>query len=84
MFKHSRKYHLHNYVPEQMMDKEVIKSMKQHYRNQLVIKLLFEGDYNDEKVAACSIAPFWKALMPKDCVYIINKVWEAIPEHILK
>ncbi|GBN22531.1 hypothetical protein AVEN_110580-1 [Araneus ventricosus] len=57
--------------------------MKRHYRKQLLSKLLFEGD-DDEEEAACSIVQFWKALTLKDCVYVINEAWESVPEHTLE
>ncbi|GBM64146.1 hypothetical protein AVEN_227293-1 [Araneus ventricosus] len=42
------------------------------YRKQLLSKLLYEGD-DDEEETACSIVQFWKALPLKDCVYMINE-----------
>ncbi|GBM47298.1 hypothetical protein AVEN_172241-1 [Araneus ventricosus] len=65
------------------MDQGVIEFMKRRYRKQLLSKLLFEGD-DDEEEAAGSIAQFWKALTLKDCVYMINEAWESVPEHTLK
>ncbi|GBM62137.1 hypothetical protein AVEN_31766-1 [Araneus ventricosus] len=55
----------------QPMDQGVIESMKRRYRKQLLNKLLFEGD-DEQEEAACSIVQFWKALTLKDCVYMIN------------
>ncbi|GBM31245.1 hypothetical protein AVEN_223443-1 [Araneus ventricosus] len=65
------------------MDQGVIESMKRRCRKQLLSKLLFEGD-NDEEEAACSIFQFWKALTLKDCVYMINEARESVPEYTLK
>ncbi|GBL96515.1 hypothetical protein AVEN_229955-1 [Araneus ventricosus] len=65
------------------MDQGVIESMKRRYRKQLLSKLLFEGD-DDEEEAICPIVKFWKALTLKDCVYMINEAWESVPEHTLK
>ncbi|GBM17903.1 Jerky -like [Araneus ventricosus] len=67
----------------QLMDQGVIKSMKRRYRKQLLSKLLFEGDDNEEE-AACSIVHFWKVLTLKDCVYLISEAWESVTEHTLK
>ncbi|GBM07000.1 hypothetical protein AVEN_63450-1 [Araneus ventricosus] len=50
----------------QPMDQGVIESMKRRCRNQLLNKLLFEGD-DDEEETACFIVQFWKALTLKDC-----------------
>ncbi|GBL83341.1 hypothetical protein AVEN_110655-1 [Araneus ventricosus] len=58
------------------MDQGLIESMKRRYRKQLLSKLLFEGD-GDEEEAACSIVKFWKALTLKDCVYMINEAWNG-------
>ncbi|GBM06802.1 Jerky -like [Araneus ventricosus] len=65
------------------MDQGVIESMKRRCRNQLLNKLLFEGD-DDEEETACFIVQFWKALTLKDCVYMINEAWESVPEYTLK
>ncbi|GBN46773.1 Tigger transposable element-derived protein 2 [Araneus ventricosus] len=67
----------------QSIDQGMIESTKLHYRKQLLSKLLFEGD-NDEEEAACSIVQFWKALKLKDFVYMINKAWESVLEHTLR
>ncbi|GBN08650.1 hypothetical protein AVEN_20925-1 [Araneus ventricosus] len=61
----------------------VIECMKRCYRKQLLSKLLFEGD-DDEEEVACSIVQFWKALTLKYCVYVINEAWESVKEHTLK
>ncbi|GBL80135.1 Jerky -like [Araneus ventricosus] len=66
----------------QPMDQGVIESMKRRYRKQLLSKLLFEGDEDEE--AVCSTVQFGKALTLKDCVYMINEAWEFMPEHTLK
>ncbi|GBM00874.1 Jerky -like [Araneus ventricosus] len=67
----------------QPMDQGGIESMKRRYIKQLLSKLRFEGD-DDEEEAACSIVQFWKALTLKDCVYMINEAWESVLEHSLK
>ncbi|GBO00082.1 Jerky -like [Araneus ventricosus] len=67
----------------QTMDQGVFESMKQRYRKQILSKLPFEAD-EDEEEAACSIVQFWKALTLKDCVYMINEAWESVPEPTLK
>ncbi|GBM75012.1 hypothetical protein AVEN_195318-1 [Araneus ventricosus] len=65
------------------MDQGVIESMKPRYRKQLLSKLLFEGD-DDEEQTACSIVQFWKVLTLKDRVHIIKEAWESVTEHTLK
>ncbi|GBM94066.1 hypothetical protein AVEN_240817-1 [Araneus ventricosus] len=67
----------------QPMDQGVIESRKRRYRKHVLSKLLFEGD-DDEEEAACCIIQFWKVLAMKGCVYMINEVWESVPEHTLK
>ncbi|GBL87080.1 Jerky -like [Araneus ventricosus] len=67
----------------QPMDQGVIESMERRYRKQLLSKLLFGGD-GDEEEAARSIVQFWKALTLKDCVCMVNEAWESVPEHSLK
>ncbi|GBN08889.1 hypothetical protein AVEN_140541-1 [Araneus ventricosus] len=59
----------------QPMDQGMIESIKGSYRKQLLSKLLFEGDDNEEEEAACSVVKFWKAVTLKDCVYMINEAW---------
>ncbi|GBM35354.1 hypothetical protein AVEN_90675-1 [Araneus ventricosus] len=67
------------------MDQGVIEFMKRRYRKQLLSKLLFEGDEDEEEEqAACSFVQFWKALMLKDSIYMINEAWKSVPEHTLK
>ncbi|GBN02629.1 hypothetical protein AVEN_235074-1 [Araneus ventricosus] len=68
----------------QPVDQGVIESMKRRYRKQLLSKLLFEGNDNEEEEAACFIVQFWKALTLKDCVCMINEAWASVPEHTLK
>ncbi|GBN40244.1 hypothetical protein AVEN_72319-1 [Araneus ventricosus] len=49
------------------------------------VKLTLVGKRDDdEEEAACSNVQFWKSLTLKDCVYMINKVWESVPEYTLK
>ncbi|GBN09001.1 hypothetical protein AVEN_234178-1 [Araneus ventricosus] len=67
----------------QSMFQGLIEFMKRRYRKQILSKLRFEGD-DDQEEAACSTVQFWKALTSKDCVYMINEAWESLPEHIVK
>ncbi|GBN56921.1 hypothetical protein AVEN_240203-1 [Araneus ventricosus] len=67
----------------QPMDQGLMESMKRRYRKQILSKLHFEGD-DDEQEAGFTTVQFWKALMSKDCVYIINEAWESVPEDIVK
>ena len=61
----------------QLMDQSVLENIKKHYKRDLLLRLLDEGDSD------CNIAEFRKTLNIKDAVLMTAKSWNEVEQQTI-